>query len=138
MLVARGEPPEAVFAAATRETLRQSGSGTAKTIRYEPGGTATLVANEGTTGTHRGRGTLGRLSAGRADSDRLAYRPGRPDRGYRDIPGGEPYIREGPRVRRRNTDTRKRRADVPALSSGLSSCCLPATALSSARSARLT
>jgi GAF domain-containing protein len=48
-LVARGEPPEAVFAAATREALRHSGSGTARMIRFEPDGTATLVANEGAT-----------------------------------------------------------------------------------------
>ena len=52
MLVARGEPPEAVFAAATREALRYFGGGTARMIRYEQDGTATLLANEGTTGPH--------------------------------------------------------------------------------------
>ena len=52
MLVARGEPPEAVFAAVTREALRYFGSGTARMIRFELDGTATLVANEGTTGPH--------------------------------------------------------------------------------------
>src|ERR1700709_825190 len=52
MLVARGEPPEAVFAAATREALRHFGTGTARMIRYELDGTATLLANEGTTGPH--------------------------------------------------------------------------------------
>src|SRR5712672_2063423 len=51
-LVARGEPPEAVLAAATREALRYFGGGTARMIRYELDGTATLVANEGTTGPH--------------------------------------------------------------------------------------
>src|SRR5258705_3588579 len=51
-LVARGEPPEAVFAAATREALRHFGGGTARMIRFESDGTATLVANEGTTGPH--------------------------------------------------------------------------------------
>lgn len=51
MLVARGEPPEAVFAAVTREVLRHFGSGTARMIRYEADGTSTLVANEGTTGS---------------------------------------------------------------------------------------
>src|SRR5256886_11191188 len=48
-LVARGEPPEAVFAAATREALRHFGSGTARMIRYEPDGTVTLLTNEGLT-----------------------------------------------------------------------------------------
>jgi hypothetical protein len=51
-LVARGEPPEAVFAAATREVLRHFGGGTARMIRFESDGTATLVAGEGTTGPH--------------------------------------------------------------------------------------
>src|SRR5260370_29807115 len=52
ILVARGEPPEVVFPAATREALRHFGAGTARMIRYELDGTATLVANEGTTGPH--------------------------------------------------------------------------------------
>ena len=43
MLVARGAPPEAVFAAATREALRHFGNGTARMIRYEADGTSTLV-----------------------------------------------------------------------------------------------
>ena len=49
VLVARGEPPEAVFAAATREALQYFGGGIARMIRYEPDGAATLVAREGTT-----------------------------------------------------------------------------------------
>jgi hypothetical protein len=48
---ARGEPPETVFAAATREALRHLGNGTARMIRYKPGGTATLLASEGTRDT---------------------------------------------------------------------------------------
>ncbi|MDT7562871.1 MAG: hypothetical protein QOG76_1495, partial [Pseudonocardiales bacterium] len=52
MLVAQGDTPEAVFAAATREALRHFGGGTARMIRYELDGTATLLANEGTTGPH--------------------------------------------------------------------------------------
>ena len=48
MLVARGEPPEVVFAASTREALQYFGGGIARMIRYEPDGTATLVAREGT------------------------------------------------------------------------------------------
>jgi len=51
-LVARGEPPEVVFAAATSEARRHFGRGTARMIRYEPDGTATLLANAGTTGPH--------------------------------------------------------------------------------------
>src|ERR1035438_5934159 len=51
-LVARSEPPETVFASVTREALRHFGSGTARMIRYELDGTATLVANEGTTDPH--------------------------------------------------------------------------------------
>jgi hypothetical protein len=35
-----------------QEALRHFGSGTARMIRYEPGGTATLVASEGTTWAH--------------------------------------------------------------------------------------
>jgi hypothetical protein len=46
MLVARGEPPEVVFAAVTREALRHFGGDTARMIRYELDGTATLLANE--------------------------------------------------------------------------------------------
>jgi GAF domain-containing protein len=48
MLVARGESPVAVFAAVTREALRHFGTDTARMIRFELDGTATLVANEGT------------------------------------------------------------------------------------------
>lgn len=49
MLVARGEPPEAVFTAVTKEVLRHFGGGTARMIRFELDGTVTLIANEGTT-----------------------------------------------------------------------------------------
>jgi hypothetical protein len=44
-----GEPPEAMFGAATREALQYFGGSIARMIRYEPDGTATLVAREGTT-----------------------------------------------------------------------------------------
>jgi signal transduction histidine kinase len=95
-LVAQGEPPEAVFAAATKEVLRHFGSGTARMIRYELDGTATLLANEGTTGPHVRVGerwerypTTG-LTA-------TVLRTGQAARidDYRDIPGGEPYLSEG-------------------------------------------
>jgi signal transduction histidine kinase len=96
MLVARGEPPEAVFAAATREALRHFGSGTARMIRYEADGTATLVANEGTMGPH--------VRVGQRWEDypptgltATVLRTGQAARvdDYRDIPGGEIYLREG-------------------------------------------
>src|SRR6267154_430567 len=95
-LVARGEPPEAVFAAATSEALRYFGGGTARMIRYEPDGTATLLANEGTTGPHVRVGELweGYPSAGLTATVQRTGRAARVD-DYRDVPGGEPYLREG-------------------------------------------
>jgi signal transduction histidine kinase len=95
-LVARGEPPEVVFAAATREALRYFGGGTARMIRYELDGTATLVANEGTTGPHV---RVGERWEGYPPTGLTAtvWRTGQAARvdDYRDIPGGEPYLREG-------------------------------------------
>src|SRR5580704_1487223 len=87
MLVARGESPEAVFAAVASEALRHFGNGTARMIRFELDGTATLVANEGTTAPHvrvgeRWEGYPPTGLAARVDD-------------YRDIPGGEPYLAEG-------------------------------------------
>jgi GAF domain-containing protein len=96
ILVARGEPPEAVFAAATSEALRYFGGGTARMIRYEPDGTATLLANEGTTGPHV---RVGERWEGYPPTGLTAtvWRTGQAARvdDYRDIPGGEPYLREG-------------------------------------------
>jgi GAF domain-containing protein len=96
ILVARGEPPEAVFAAATSEALRYFGGGTARMIRYEPDGTATLLANEGTTGPHVRVGDRweGYPPAGLTATVRRTGRASRVD-DYRDVPGGEPYLREG-------------------------------------------
>ena len=96
MLVARGEPPEAVFAAVTREALRYFGGGTARMIRYDPDGTATLVANEGTTGPHVrvGERWEGYPPAGLTATVLRTGQAARVD-DYRDIPGGEPYLREG-------------------------------------------
>jgi GAF domain-containing protein len=79
-LVARGEPAEAVFAAATREALQYFGGGIARMIRYEPDGTATLVAREGTTYPERVGRTLRGVSGDRADRDRTADRPTCPGR----------------------------------------------------------
>jgi signal transduction histidine kinase len=96
MLVARGEPPEAVFTAVTREVLRHFGSGTARMIRYEADGTSTLVANEGTTGPHVrvGKRWEGYPPAGLTATVWETGQPARVD-DYRDLPGGEPYVREG-------------------------------------------
>jgi signal transduction histidine kinase len=95
-LVARGERPEAVFAAVTREVLRHFGSGTARMIRYEADGTSTLVANEGTTGPHVrvGKRWEGYPSTGLTATVWETGQPARVD-DYRDLPGGEPYVREG-------------------------------------------
>jgi signal transduction histidine kinase len=95
-LVAQGEPPEAVFAAATKEALRHFGGGTARMIRYELDGTATLIANEGTTGPHVrvGERWEGYPPTGLTATVLRTGRAARVD-DYRDIPGGEPYLREG-------------------------------------------
>jgi signal transduction histidine kinase len=95
-LVARGEPPEAVFAAATREALRHFGSGTARMIRYEPDGTVTLLTNEGLTvpDTRVGDRWEGYPPAGLTATVRRTGRAARID-DIRDLPGGEPYLREG-------------------------------------------
>ena len=52
LLVAQGVAPDLIFAAVTKEVLRHFGLGTARLIRYEPDGSATLMANEGTSGPH--------------------------------------------------------------------------------------
>ncbi len=111
MLVARGEPPEAVFAAVTREALRHFGNGTARMIRYELDGTATLVANEGTTGPHVrvGERWEGYPPTGLTATVLRTGRAARVD-DYRDIPGGEPYLARGAAVRGRDAGTRQRPA----------------------------
>jgi len=96
MLVARGESPEAVFAAVTGEALRYFGNGTARMIRFELDGTATLVANEGTTGPHVrvGRRWEGYPPTGLTATVLRTGRAARVD-DYGDLPGGEPYLAEG-------------------------------------------
>jgi len=95
-LVARGAPPEAVFAAATKEALRHFGGGTARLIRYELDGTATLIANEGTTGPHVrvGKPWEGYPPTGLTATVLRTGRPARVD-DYAEVPGGEPYLAEG-------------------------------------------
>ena len=95
-LVARGEPPEAVFAAATREALRYFGNGTARMFRYEHDGTATLLANEGSTGPHVrvGEPWEGYPPTGLTATVLRTGEAARVD-DYRDVPGGQPYLDEG-------------------------------------------
>jgi signal transduction histidine kinase len=95
-LVARGEAPEVVFAAATGEALRHFGCGTARMIRYELDGTATIVANEGTSGPHVqvGHRWEGYPETGLTETVRRTGRAARVD-DYHDIPGGEIYLGEG-------------------------------------------
>jgi signal transduction histidine kinase len=95
-LVARGEPPEAVFAAATREALRHSGNGTARMIRFELDGTAMLVANEGATRpeVEVGERWEGYPPDGLTATVRRTGQAARVD-DYRAIEGGEATLREG-------------------------------------------
>lgn len=95
-LIAQGVHPDVVFAAVTREVLRHFGRGTARLIRYELDGTATVLANEGTTGPHVriGERWEGYPPAGLTEVVRTTGRPARVD-DYRKLPGGEPYVNEG-------------------------------------------
>ena len=97
-LVARGEPPEAVFAAATREARRHFGGGTAGMIRYEPDGTATVLAAEGTmlSLVRVGERWEGYPATGLTATVRRTGRAARVD-DYGDVPGGEFYLRAGVR-----------------------------------------
>ena len=94
-LVAQGEPPDAVFTAATREALQHFGSGIGRMIRYELDGTVTLVAREGTIYAD----PIGGLFEGYPPTGLTAIvrRTGRPARvdDYRDVAGSERFLREG-------------------------------------------
>jgi signal transduction histidine kinase len=96
MLVARGEPPRAVFEAVTRESLRHFGGDTARMIRFELDGTATLLANEGTTGPHVriGKTWEGYPPSGLTSTVQQTGLSARVD-DYQDIQGGEKYLHEG-------------------------------------------
>jgi signal transduction histidine kinase len=96
MLVANGAAPETVFDAVTKEALRRFGSGTARLIRYEIDGSATLLANEGTAGPHVNVGQSWKSypPAGLTATIQRTGAPARID-DYRDIPGGKPYVQEG-------------------------------------------
>ena len=95
MLVARGEPPEVLFAAVTKEVQRYFGGGTARLIRYEVDGTATLLANAGTESHVRvGERWEGYPPTGLTVTVRRTGRAARID-DYRDVPGAEVRLREG-------------------------------------------
>ena len=99
MLVAAAKPPEVVFAAVTTEVARHFGGDTARMIRFEPGGSATLVASEGTTGPHVrvGGPWEGYPPTGLTSTVLRTGQAARVD-DYATIPGGEPYLREGLRA----------------------------------------
>jgi signal transduction histidine kinase len=95
MLVARGEPPEVLFAAVTKEVQRYFGGGTARMVRYEVDGTATLLANAGTESHVRvGERWEGYPPTGLTVTVRRTGRAARID-DYRDVPGAEVRLREG-------------------------------------------
>jgi signal transduction histidine kinase len=96
VLIASGATPEAVFAAVTKEALRHFGGGTARTIRYEFDGNATLVANEGTVGPHVRVGDRweGYPPTGLTATVLRTGQAARVD-DYSELTGGEPYWREG-------------------------------------------
>ena len=96
VLIASGAAPETVFAAVTKEALRHFGGGTARTIRYELDGSATLVANEGTVGPHVrvGERWEGFPATGLTATVLRTGQAARVD-DYRELTGGEPYSREG-------------------------------------------
>ncbi|MFG1931283.1 hypothetical protein ACGFK1_11575 [Mycobacterium sp. NPDC048908] len=95
-LIAKGAEPDVVFAAITKEVLRHFGSGTARIIRFETDGTATILANEGTTGphVHVGERWEGYLPTGLTAAVPNTGRAARVD-DYREVPGGEAYVKEG-------------------------------------------
>jgi signal transduction histidine kinase len=97
-LVARGEPAQGVFAAATREVLRYFDGDMAAMVRFEPDGTITLLANEGTSGPYARVGPHWKAyqPTGLAATVLRTGQAARVD-DYRDIPGGEPFLRSGVR-----------------------------------------
>ncbi|MFC6160188.1 GAF domain-containing protein [Kribbella jiaozuonensis] len=99
LLVAAGEPPATVFGAVTQEVARHFGGDTARMIRFEPDGTATLVASDGTTGPHVriGGPWEGYPPTGLTATVQRTGQAARVD-DYASVPGGEPYLREGLRA----------------------------------------
>ena len=99
LLIARGEQPGHVFAAVTKEVLRHFGAGdggTARMVRYELDGTATLLANEGQAGPHVrvGQRWENYPEAGLTATVQQTGRPARVD-DYRELPDGQHFVDEG-------------------------------------------
>jgi signal transduction histidine kinase len=95
-LIAQRVSPAELFAAVTQEVQRRFVPTTARMIRYEPDGTATVVANEGTAGPHVSVGGPWRdyPDTGLTKTIQTTGRPARVD-DYRELPGGDPYVAEG-------------------------------------------
>jgi GAF domain-containing protein len=96
ILIAEGARPDTLFAAVTEESRRYFGGSTARMIRYETNGTATLLANEGTCGPH----VMVGCTWDHYPPDGLTAtirRTGRSARveDYAALAGGEPYRKEG-------------------------------------------
>jgi signal transduction histidine kinase len=98
-LVADGVPPESIFAAATQEARRHLDASSARMIRYENDGTATILAAVGTCDSHV---KVGQPSASNPPEGLTATirRTGKPARvaDYRTLAGGEPYCQGGLRA----------------------------------------
>ncbi|MFI1993069.1 GAF domain-containing protein [Actinoplanes sp. NPDC020271] len=96
LLIAQGVAPDVVFGAVTKEVLQHLGGGTARLIRFEPDGTATLLANEGTSGPHvvAGGRWEGYPPRGLTAAIQQTGKPSRVD-DYHDVPGGAMFLNEG-------------------------------------------
>ena len=92
MLTGRGGPPEEVFGAVANEALRHFSNSSARMIRFELDGTATVVAEEGTLGAQE-------RVAGHVEDHLIAtvLRTGQAAyvNDHDDIPGAETSLREG-------------------------------------------
>lgn len=95
-LIGQNASPAEVFAAVTKEIRQRFRSATARMVRFECDGTATVVANEGTAGPHVRVGEQW-TDFPDAGLTRTVWRSGQPARvdDYRNLPGGEPYSAEG-------------------------------------------
>lgn len=95
-LIARRVSPEELFAAVIQEVRQRFSPTTARMIRYEFDGRATVVANEGTVGPHvRVGGEWKDFPA--AGLTKTIWATGQPARveDYRELPGGDPFVSEG-------------------------------------------
>ncbi|MEV0227172.1 GAF domain-containing sensor histidine kinase [Streptomyces sp. NPDC050704] len=98
MLIARGDPPGAVFVAVTQEALRHVGDSTVGMLRYEDDGTTTLLAQAGpeTGGPYLrvGESLPPGPPNGLTATVRRTGGPARID-DYHEAPGAEPYLDAG-------------------------------------------